>query len=116
MAVGCDCQKIWPATVASACSNCNDVFPHGMVCAGWRVRQGTYLPSEVAEELHNMQQHPELLAAMAKLQQLLNEAREYRRGLVAVASVRIPRQACTLEAWGGHPSPFCPIVSWVAIA
>lgn len=38
--------------------------------AGWRVLQGTFLPSGVAEDLAQMQAHPALKAATQRLQAL----------------------------------------------
>ncbi|KAI3431392.1 hypothetical protein D9Q98_004446 [Chlorella vulgaris] len=56
---------------------------------GWRVLQGTFLPAAVAQDLHDMQEHEDVLAAMARLQQLVRETEDYRRRLTASASMRM---------------------------
>ena len=54
--------------------------------------QGTYLPAAVAEELHAMQLHGELLEAMGQLQALYVAAQAFRQRTAARAVSRLPRQ------------------------
>lgn len=59
--------------------------------------QGTYLPASVADDLLAMQEHQELVAAMAQLQQLFEAAGGFRQELAGRASISsMPRRGSWL--------------------